>query len=146
MGVGTVLRATDDVPEQFFTQCLQQIVLSLEVVVERGPSDVGRVYDLLHGDFPVALFRQEGAERAKNGRSCFLLPSIHSNAPSRTVWQKRSTPNSTAILSVVSLSCLVYNKREQTVCYKMYCTESAPDCQAQNAIRTGGNEHDKKGE
>ena len=80
--MGAVCGAADDVPEQLFTQGLQQVVLGLEVVVKRGPPDIGRVDDLLHSDFPVALLRHEFAERREDRGPGLLLPPVHSGSPS----------------------------------------------------------------
>ena len=58
------------------TQDMKQVILRFEMSIKRTSSDVGFLYNVLHGDVTVAFMLQQNAERSKNRLSGFLLPPV----------------------------------------------------------------------
>ena len=66
--------------EDLTAQAAQQIVLGFKMGIEGAAADIGFVNDLLHGNGAVLLLLHQCPQSLKNGISCFLLPSVHTES------------------------------------------------------------------
>lgn len=84
MSVGQAHSRVDDMPEQFFTQGFQQIILRFKMSIKGRSSHIGCVNNLLHRDLIVMLLRKQLCKCGENRISCFLLPSVHIFLPNNS--------------------------------------------------------------
>ena len=79
--MAAVHSAADDVAEEFFAECSQQLVFRFKMPVERRTAYIRGVDNFLYRYFIVAFSCSEDAEGGKNSVSRFLLSSVHRYAP-----------------------------------------------------------------